>query len=305
MPSSALDLRRPSALDSTLLVVAVLAAATSGPLSAAILAPALAISFWRCLLGAAATAPFAWRSDGWRAVTVGRREWRLMGASGVLLAAHFGTWITGVRLTTVASATALVATQPVWAVLLARRAGVRTTALTWVGMVVAFAGILLLTGVDLSGGGRALLGDVLALLGGMFAAAYMFVGERARQVVPATPYNAIVFGVSAVVLLLACLVGRQPLVGFSAYDWLLILGLTAGAQLLGHSLINKVVQTTSATVVSLALLFEVPGAVVIAALWLGQAPTLLVLPAMVLLFAGLTLVIWSGTRRTPTESPPL
>ena len=65
------------------------------------------------------------------------------------------------------------------------------------------------------------------------------------------------------------------------------------------------VQTTSATVVSLALLFEVPGAVVIAALWLGQAPTLLVLPAMVLLFAGLTLVIWSGTRRTPTESPPL
>ena len=197
-------------------LVAVLAAATSGPLSAAILAPALAISFWRCLLGAAATAPFAARSDGWRAVTVGRREWRLMGASGVLLAAHFGD-VDHRRPAHHRRLVHRARRDPAGlggAAGAARRCA--TTALAWVGMVVAFAGILLLTGVDLSGGGRALLGDVLALLGGMFAAAYMFVGERARQVVPATPYNAIVFGVSAVVLLLACLVGRQPLGGFSA-----------------------------------------------------------------------------------------
>jgi drug/metabolite transporter (DMT)-like permease len=56
--------------------------------------------------------------------------------------------------------------------------------------------------------------------------------------------------------------------------------------------------------VSLALLFEVPGAVLIAALWLGQSPTPLVLPAILLLFAGLVVVIWSGTRGVPTESPP-
>ena len=130
----------------------------------------------------------------------------------MLLAAHFGTWITGVRLTTVAVGHRA-RRDPAGlggAAAAARRW--RTTALTWVGMVVAFAGILLLTGVDLSGGGRALLGDVLALLGGMFAAR-LHVRRRARPptVVPATPYNAIVFGVSAVVLLLACLVGRQPL----------------------------------------------------------------------------------------------
>jgi drug/metabolite transporter (DMT)-like permease len=302
--TDALALRRPPPVDSALLVVAVLAAATSGPLSAAIVAPALAISFWRCGLAAVATIPFAWASHRTHIRDLGSRERRLMLASGALLAAHFATWITGIRMTSVASATALVATQPVWAVIVARRAGVRTTRAIWLGMAIAFVGILLVTGVDLGGGTTALVGDGLALLGGIAAAIYTTVGERARQSVAATPYNAVVFAVAAFALLLACLVSGQPLGGYSARDWLLILGLTAGAQLLGHSLVNRVVRTTSATVVSLALLFEVPGAVLIAALWLGQSPTPLVLPAILLLFAGLVVVIWSGTRGVPTESPP-
>ncbi len=303
MAARALELGRPSGVDGALLAIAALAAATSGPLSAAIAAPALAISFWRCALAALVTAPFAWRARSTAACSA--RDRRLMALSGVLLAGHFATWITGVRLTSVAAATALVATQPVWAVLIARRAGVRTTPTTWAGIVVAVAGILLVTGVDVAGGARAITGDLLALLGGVLAAAYVSVGERVRQRVPASPYNAFVFGTAALVLLVCALVGRQPLVGYSAYDWVLLLALTGGAQLLGHSLVNRVVRTTSATVVSLALLFEVPGAALIAGLWLGQTPTPLLLPAIALLVLGLFLVIRSGTRRTPTESPPL
>ena len=48
--------------------------------------------------------------------------------------------------------------------------------------------------------------------------------------------------------------------GYSAPTWLQLLALTLGAQLLGHSLFNLVLRTTSADRgVSLALLFEVPG----------------------------------------------
>ena len=64
------------------------------------------------------------------------------------------------------------------------------------------------------------------------------------------------------------------LVGFAPITWVQLLALTAGAQLLGHSLINVVLQTTSPTVVSLAILFEMPGAALIAAIWLGQHPPL-------------------------------
>lgn len=301
MSTTPQSLRAPGVVDGTLLTIAVLAAATSGPFTAAITAPAIAAAFWRCSLAAVATAPFA---RGLR--LAGRsREIRLLLVSGLFLALHFATWLPALRLTQVATATALVATQPVWAVVITRVSGVRLPRLTYVGVVVAFLGIVLLTGIDVSGDPKALLGDLLAMTGGFFAAAYVTVGERSRQSVSTNAYNTVVYGISGIVLLVICLVGRQALAGFSARDWVLILALTVGAQLLGHSLTNRVLRTTSATIVSLAYLFEVPGATVIAALWLGQRLPFDLVPALILLFTGLIIVISSATRGTPTESSPV
>ena len=55
--------------------------------------------------------------------------------------------------------------------------------------------------------------------------------------------------------------------------------------------------------VSLTLLFEIPGAAIIAAVFLGQTPPLLALPAAVLLVAGLALVIRAGNRATEPSLP--
>ena len=44
------------------------------------------------------------------------------------------------------------------------------------------------------------------------------------------------------------------------------------AQLLGHSVFNLVLKTVSPTIVSVALLFEIVGAAVLAAVFLGQNP---------------------------------
>ena len=81
--------------------------------------------------------------------------------------------------------------------------------------------------------------------------------------------------------------------------------LTAGAQLLGHTLINKVLATTSATVVSLAILLEVPGAVLIAAVVLHQWPPAAIWPAVALMAAGIVVVIRASSRTTVVESPPV
>ena len=96
-------------------------------------------------------------------------------------------------LTSVASATALVATQPVWAALIARARGELISGQVWLGIGVAVAGALLLTGADLSTSGRALLGDGLAVLGGAFAAAYMVAGTEVRQSVSTTTYTAVCY----------------------------------------------------------------------------------------------------------------
>ena len=117
----------------------------------------------------------------------------------------------------------------------------------------------------------------------------------------------IVYATAAIALLLLCLVLREPLTGFDAQAWLLIIALTLGAQLLGHTLINRVLETTSSTITSLAILFEMPGATLIAAVWLHQVPPLAIIPAVILMFIGLFVVIRGTTAPDAalTESSPI
>jgi drug/metabolite transporter (DMT)-like permease len=293
----------PGPTDAALLTVGVLAVSTSGPIMATIAAPALAVAFWRNALGALATGAYvaARRRSDMR--DLGRRHLRLTLAAGTLLALHFATWVPSLRLTSVASATALTCVQPVWSTVITHFQGRRVRPRVWLGVSVALVGALLLTGLDVSLSGEALAGDVLALLGGMFAAGYVALGEEIRREVSTPAYTSICYGTAAALLLLACLVGRQDLAGYSAKAWLLLAALTIGAQLLGHTLFNRVVRTTSATVVSLVILFEVPGAALLASLWLRQNPPPLAIPALALLLGGLAIVVSSRSRGTPPVRP--
>ena len=290
-----------------LLAVAVFFISTSAPIIAATQAPALAIAFWRTALGAALTAPWTLTRHlpELRALTA--RQWWLCAAGGALLAAHFAAWIPSLRFTSVASSTALVATQPVWAALLARARGVRFPGRVWAGIGVALVGITVLTGVDVALDARSLIGDALALVGAMLAAAYVTVGEAARQDVSTPSYTLIAYSSSAVVLLPVCLLAGAALTGYPASAWALIAALTLLAQLLGHSLINATLRTTSATVTSMGILFEMPIATILAALFLGQWPPLAVVPALVLLLVGVAIVVRAGAGSTASatlaESP--
>lgn len=295
-------MRAPTGADIPLLAVAVLGIGASAPLITAIAAPALAIALWRNVFGVAALLPWAWvrvRGD-LVAVWTDRRLRRVVLLSGVALAVHFATWVPAVTLTTVAAATSLAAVQPVWNALLARAAGVTVGARVWTGIVLAMLGALLLTGLDLGGDPRALLGNVLALVGGMAAAVYVALGANARAQVSTTAYAASCYAVTGVVLLLVCLVAGVPVVGFDASTWALLLVLTVLAQLLGHTLLNRAVGTVGPVVVALVILLEVPAATLIAAWWLGQVPPLAALPAAGLVLAGVALVV---TYRPPQPPP--
>jgi len=287
----------PPTRDIGLLLVALTAVSTSGPLMAACAAPALAIAFWRNALASLLLTPTVLLRRRAELRALDRRERRLALLAGLLLALHFGTWIPALTYTSVASATALVATQPVWSALIGRLRGERVAPQVWLGIGIAIAGALLLTGADLQVSGRALLGDGLAAAGGLFAAGYMTAGSEVRRSVSTTTYTALCYSTTALLMLAVCVVGRQPLSGYGATTWLQLIALTAGAQLLGHSLFNVVLRTTSPTVVSLSVLFEIPGAALIAALFVaGQHVPLLAVPAAVLLVCGVALVIRSGTR---------
>ncbi len=275
--------------DAVWLVVAVAAISTSGPLVREAAIPALAVAFWRNGLASAGLVPTALATGRHRDVPA--RTWLLTVVAGLLLGAHFAAWISSLSSTTVAASVALVATQPVWAALIGRATGERLVPRAWLGIAVALAGVVVITGVEVGSSGRALRGDGLALLGGVLAAGYVSLGAVVRRQVTTTDYTAACYGVAAVALLAGALAAGQPLTGFPLRAWLCIAAITIGPQLLGHSVLNRLLRSVGATVVSVAVLGEIVGSALLAAWWFGERPPAGLVPGAACIIAGVVLVV--------------
>ncbi|MFF4649656.1 DMT family transporter [Streptomyces sp. NPDC001380] len=282
--------------DLLLLAVSVGGISLSAPLISATAAPALAIAFWRNTMAVGVLGPYALLRHRAELRRIGRRALLLTLAAGALLAVHFALWLPSLRMTSVASSTALVTTTPLWATLIMRLRGRCAAPAVWAGTAIAFTGVLVLTGVDLSLSPRALAGDALALAAGLAAAGYLLLGAEVRRTVSTTAYTLVCYATTAVLLLAAALASGTALAGWDAGTWGKLALLTAAAQLLGHSLSNRVVRTLGPAVTSTAILLETPGAALIAALWLGQMPPVAAYPAVALILAGLVLVVRAGRR---------
>ena len=293
------DLADVPRIDFLLLALAVSGVAFSAPLISATAAPVLAIAFWRNCIAAGVLSPVALlrqRAELRELFTTSRRTLGLALAAGAFLAAHFALWLPSLRMTSIASSTALCTTTPLWTTMILRLRGHRAPRSVWLGTALAFAGVLLLTGVDFSLSTRNLAGDGLALAGGLAASVYFLLGSQVRRTVSTTGYTFVCYTTTAVLLMVGCLVSGTALTGFSGTAWLQIVLLTGCAQFLGHSLSNRVVRTLGPSMVSTAILLETPGAALIAAVWLGQLPPVAVYPAVAVILAGLVVVV-RGNRR--------
>ena len=285
-----------------LAVVGLIGVSASGPLMAASDAPALAIAFWRNALATGVLVPVAAVSRRAEVAAMSAREIALVTVAGAALALHFATWVSSLKLTSVASATALVCTQVGWVVLIGRMRGRRVSRAVLVGLAVSFAGVVVVSGVDVSISRRALGGDALALAGGVFAAVYTYLGASARRSLSTTTYTTLCYGTCALLLLQAAVLAGQPLTGFSAQTWAGIAAVTVAAQLLGHSVFNHLLAVVSATVVSLVLLLEVPGAALLAAVFLGETPPAGVYLGLVLVLTGLAIVVTHPAAGPPPQA---
>jgi drug/metabolite transporter (DMT)-like permease len=273
----------------------------SGPLTALVTAPVLAIAFWRNAAGAAALLPVLLTRERGTLAGLRVRDLRSSAVAGLFLAAHFAAWLPSLSMTTVAASIALVTTTPIWTALAARIAGVRLAPQVWWGLVLAVLGAALIAGVDVTVSLRAVAGDGLALLGAIAAGGYVLAGARARERLATSAYTVVCYSVCAVVLAVAAVIVGVPLTGFSARDWWLIAAITVVAQLLGHTLLNLVLSNVGPTVVSLAVLLEVPGSLIVALVLLQQAPPVLALPGMAAVVVGVGLVVRASRPTTLVE----
>ncbi len=261
-------------------------------------APALTIAFWRNAMACGLVVPAAavTRRSELRGLT--RRDVAAIVFAGLMLAGHFATWVTSLKMTSVASATALVCLQVGWIVTFEHLRGTPAERSVVLGLLLAFGGVLVVSGIDLSLSLRALAGDALALMGGAFAALYTMTGAAVRRHVSTLTYTSVCYLVCAAALLVVALATGEQLTGFSARTWIAFAAVMVAAQLFGHSLFNHLLAVMSPTLVSLILLLEVPGAALLAGVFLGQTPGFGVYAGLALILAGLAVVV---SRRPPTE----
>jgi drug/metabolite transporter (DMT)-like permease len=280
-----------------LLVLGVLAVSSSSVLVRVADAPAFAIAFYRSGMAAAVLVPLAlWRHRPEVRALARNGRWRLALLSGVFLALHFATWIPSVSLTTIAASAVLVTSSPLWVAVLGRFIGERPTRRTIVGIGVALVGTLVISGGDLGGGGRALLGDLLALSGAVFAAAYVLTGRHLRQEISVVPYTAVVYTTTAAILAVAMLAAGTRFSGYPASTWFVFVAITIGPQFLGHTTFNYLLAHVQAQVVAVAVMAEPVGATLLALAVLGEAPGSAALVGGALILAGVYLAIAAQAR---------
>lgn len=266
--------------------------------------PSLSIAAWRLGFAAIAVTPAAlWmlaRGDRDAGTTVSRRQIGLALAAGLALALHFGTWISSLEYTSVASSTALVTTNPLWIGLASFALfGERPGRAMLAGIVLSLGGSFLIFLSDsrqAAAGPDALLGNALALVGSWCFSAYLMIGRRLRAGLTLSLYIWLAYGVAALFLFAGASAMHAPLAGFGIAAWLALLGMAVGPQLIGHTSYNWSLKHVSPTFVAVVTLGEPVGSAVLAFLLFAEALAPLQAVGFVLLLGGIYLAA-RGERR--------
>lgn len=188
---------------------------------------------------------------------LGGREWRLIGWASVFLALHFATWIASLDFTSIANSVVLVTLTPVWLVVwsvvaLRSPPGPRT----WAAIGLALAGSIVMGAGSARLGLETLLGDGLALTGGILFVGFLLLAEAARRTIGLIAFVTLVYSGAAILLWVTVFALELPIVGLSLETYLAFIGLGLVSQIIGHTGFNWAVKAISPMVLALLFLAE-------------------------------------------------
>jgi len=228
-------------------------------------APALVTAAYRVGLASLILVPLAaWKArDELRSLSF--RDIRLAVLSGFFLALHFATWISSLDYTAIANSVVLVNTIPLWVGLFTPLiAKERLAKATLISIIISVGGGLIIGFGDFATGGRALLGDLLAVIGAICAAIYLLIGRNLRRKLSLISYVALCYGSAALFLWLVVLILKLPLTGYSTQTVTAFWAMALISQILGHTSYNWALKWFSAGFVAVTLLGEPIGATIMA-----------------------------------------
>ena len=264
-------------------------------------APGVAVAVWRTVFAALLLTPVAVMRIGPEVKQFSRREWVLVLGAGVVLGLHFIAWIESLYHTTVASASVLVWTNPLFlAVLGFFFLRERLTRSVVIALMVGVFGAGLLGWGDLTSpldqAANPMLGNSLALVAAVLVSIYLLIGRVVRQRYSWLAYVFPLYVTVALTTLGMAWGTGIPLLGYplAVYGWCALLAL--GPSLLGHGSFNYVVRYIPVALLGIISLLEPVGASILAYFLFDEVPGLLALAGMLLVLVGV------GTALRPTQN---
>lgn len=220
------------------------------------------------------------------------RQLALLITSGLVLGLHFAVWVTSLFYTTISNSTILVATQPMFvllmeAVILREKIPMRSI----IGMAVAVIGMAVISRGDLDLSREYIIGDLLALAGAFFAGLYLFIGRQLRVKLDNMAYIFPVYSLAAITLIAISIILNQDLVDYPARTWIIFLLLALIPTVVGHTLYNWLLKFVPAHIVATTILGEPIGATILAIFFFQQIPGWWTVVGGTMILAGIFIVL--------------
>lgn len=258
----------------------------------------LVVAGTRLVLAAAIMAVPTWRA--WWAGRLPARVVRWGVAAGLLYGLHFGTWVTSLTLTSVASSVTLVTATPLLlAVVAVVRGRDQPSRRHWMAIGLAVVGVTIIGGTDLALSPEALLGDALALAGATAMALYLQLVRELGRDFDVIAFGGLATAVGGAVLLGSAVVTGVPIAFASSMSFVYVALAALIPQLIGHNLLTWSLRHATPTQVGIATVGEPVGSTLLAFWWLGEPLE----PGVALgCVVTLTAVLLSVPRRAPSAA---
>ena len=143
------------------------------------------------------------------------------------------------------------------------------------------------------------------MLAAILVSGYLLIGQRLRTRMSLLVYVFFVYGAAALVLGGLAAAMRLPMTGYDPREWWLFVALAAIPTLLGHTVFNWALQHVPASVVSVSILGEPVGAVVLAMLVLGEVPAPIQIVAGAVILGGIGLFLHYRNARSSGRQDPI
>lgn len=190
---------------------------------------------------------------------------------GVLTALDQGFWSTSVNFTSAANATLLGNTAPLWVALFAWVVWNEHLKMAfWLGLLLTLAGAAIVLGSDILRNPSLGIGDLLAIIAGVFYAGYFLVTQRGRVNWDTLSYIWIVGLVSTICLLLISLGFGMPITGYPLQSYLAFLGAALLSQTGGYLAVGYALGHLPASLVAPTMLGQPVVTALLAIFLLGE-----------------------------------